>query len=173
MIPLEVGFMDLARAIQTPPDRFRRFCHTVLNVRDRQNPSQVSPHDVLVAALSAAVPQAVPSLGEEAPLTLLMKEMSPALLEHASMLEECWLAWNDNPEVPEFHLGIAENQFVTWTGLDEFYHPATGEYLARLPMPPAWATTIHLAAIYFRARNVLKEIEELRLESTRRSDTPP
>jgi len=159
MIPNSITFEDLARVLQVPPERLARLCR-ISGLHPKEG--SITPLDLLVSALANAVAEAVPALSDEGVLGLLLRELRPHVRGLADLLEEVWQKWGEDPEVPSFHLGIAENQFVTWKNLDNFYHPATGTFVERLPTPAAWATTIHPAAIYFRARNVLKEVEDAR-----------
>lgn len=157
MIPESITLTDLARAVLIPVDKFRRLCKTSDRTGSDQ---QVFPSDVLLMGLAGATLRAVPGMSQEGLLGLFLKEIRNCISPLAYTLEDLWAANNPEAEIPDFPLGFAENEFVTWPTIDNFYQLRTGVYVEQLPMPAAWATTLHPAAIYFRVRNVLKEIED-------------
>ena len=162
MIPESIKFPDLARAVHMPVDRLWRLCQIAGQPETRPSSpeSLVAPHDVLMAGLAKTITLAVPGADQEGPLGLFLKEIGPYLTELANKLEEVWEKNEPGSEVPSYYIGFAENMFVTWSDLDKFYHMQTSTYVEHLPTPAAWATTLHVAAIYFQVRNVLKEIED-------------
>ena len=145
---------EVCRTLSFPPDDFKRLLVNLDPNAVVRASQALAPPDILVLAIGIAMLRYL-AFAVDGILPLL-KRLHSEWADKAYELDHIWEEDDHKTPVPEFHLGIADWEYITWKGLDEFYHPATCTYVPSLPRPAAFAVTIHAAALYFRFKEALE-----------------
>lgn len=154
---------EVQRALMFPKDDFRRLLVNILDINDRGD-SILEPPDILILGIAVAMLRHLPFTPDG--LQPMLRRLHKDWKTPANELDRIWEENDHDTPVADFHLGIADWEYVTWVGLDEFFHPKTCEYLPHLPRPAAFAVTIHVAAIYFRFKEALEEQRHKNADTT-------